>query len=81
MENPISMCSDDDRCIFIGVQCNVHYYQKANENDFIGILYARRGNLCKQWILSGCSEKQSLVYFLFEINKLNEIHVHEYIYE
>ena len=54
IENPISMGYDDDRCIFIDVQCNVHVYQKSDENDFIKILYARRGNLCKQCILSGC---------------------------
>ena len=63
MENAISMGSDDDRCIFIDVQCNEHVYQISDENDFIKILYARQGNLCKQWILSGCFEKQSLVYF------------------
>ena len=69
------MGSDVDICIFIDVKCNVHVYQKSDENDFIKILYARRGNICKQWILSGCFEKQSLVYFVFEINKLNEMHV------
>ena len=58
------MGSDDDRCILIDVQCNVHVYQKSDENDFL-ILYASRGNLCKQWNLSGCFEKQSLVYNFF----------------
>ena len=71
------MGSDDHRCIFIDVQYNVHVYQISDENDFIKILYASQRNLCKQWILSGCYEKQSLVYsyFVIEINKLNEIHV------
>ena len=53
------MGSDDERCIFIDVQRNVHVYQISDENDFIKILYARLGHLCKQWILSGCFEKQS----------------------
>ena len=76
------MGSDDDRCIFIDVQCNVHVYQISDENDFIKILYASQRNLCKQWILSGCYEKQSLVYsyFVIEINKLNEIHVLYIVY-
>ena len=65
IENPINMGSNDDRCIFIDVQCNVHVYQKSDENDFVKILYARRGHLCKQWILSGFFEKQSLVFFVF----------------
>ena len=42
------MGSDDDRCIFIDVQCNVHVYQKADETDLIKILNERGGNLCKQ---------------------------------
>ena len=70
------MGSNDDKCIFIDAQYNVHVhvYQKSDENDFM-ILYARRGNLCKQLILSGCFKRQSFVYFVFEINKLNQIHV------
>ena len=62
IENPISMGSDDERCIFIDVQRKVHVYQISDENDFIKILSARRGHLCKHWILSECFEKQSLVF-------------------
>ena len=42
------MDSDDERCIFIDVQRNDHVYQKSDENDFVKILYARRGHLYRQ---------------------------------
>ena len=32
IENPISMGSDEERCIFIDVQCSVHVYQISDEN-------------------------------------------------
>ena len=41
IENPISMGSDEERCIFIDVQCSVHVYQISDENDFIKFLSAR----------------------------------------
>ena len=44
------------------VAYTVHVYQISDENDFIKILSARRGHICKHWILSGCFEKQSLVF-------------------